>query len=103
MINATCWFKNQNNNQTTYIITNNISTVQHVNRQDRKNRQRLANELIDNIENNIVIVWNKIDKGENWYRKLKNTPDQQPTINNDKLIINEYQCRLSRNLNKTGC
>nr|XP_046920266.1 uncharacterized protein LOC124500253 [Dermatophagoides farinae] len=88
MINATCWFKNQNNNQTTYIITNNISTVQHVNRQDRKNRQRLANELIDNIENNIVIVWNKIDKGENWYRKLKKYA--RSTANNQQRQV-DYQ------------
>ncbi|KAH9521030.1 hypothetical protein DERF_004709 [Dermatophagoides farinae] len=88
MINATCWLKNQNNNQTTYIITNNISTVQHVNRQDRKNRQRLANELIDNIENNIVIVWNKIDKGENWYRKLKKYA--RSTANNQQRQV-DYQ------------
>ncbi|KAH9528762.1 hypothetical protein DERF_002677 [Dermatophagoides farinae] len=50
---------------------NNISTVQHINRIDRKNRQRLANELIDKSTDNIVVVWNKVDKTESWYHRLK--------------------------------
>ncbi|KAH9528756.1 hypothetical protein DERF_002672 [Dermatophagoides farinae] len=48
-----------------------LFTVQHINRIDRKNRQRLANELIDKSTDNIVVVWNKVDKTESWYHRLK--------------------------------
>ena len=56
---------------TVYIVTNNISTAQHIGRRDRKNRQRLANELIDMALTNVIVAWNKIDKNEQWYQKLK--------------------------------
>ena len=71
IMKATNWINENSNNQTVYIITNNISTVQHINRIDRKNRQRLANEIIDKSIDNIVIAWNKVDKAEPWYHRLK--------------------------------
>nr|XP_046918318.1 uncharacterized protein LOC124498584 [Dermatophagoides farinae] len=71
MLKATDWINENCRHCIVYIITNNISTVQHINRIDKKNRQRMANELINKCVDNIVIAWNKVDKTESWYHKLK--------------------------------
>ncbi|KAH9511393.1 hypothetical protein DERF_009860 [Dermatophagoides farinae] len=49
------WIQANHIHHTIYIVTNNISTAQHIGRRDRKNRQRLANELIDMAMTNVTV------------------------------------------------
>ena len=57
--------------QATYIMTNNIGTVQHLKRTDHRKTQRLANIITTMANNNITIMWHKVDRENRWYRNLK--------------------------------
>lgn len=57
--------------QAVYILTNNIGTVQHLKRFDHRKKQRLANLITATTNNNITIMWIKVDQENQWHRKLK--------------------------------
>ena len=57
--------------RSTYILTNNIGTVQHLKRDDHRRKQSLANKIAATASNNITIMWTKVDRENQHYRKLK--------------------------------
>ncbi|KAH7642773.1 hypothetical protein HUG17_9464 [Dermatophagoides farinae] len=65
------WTRTNLGHRTTYIVTNNIGTVQHLRRNDYRKKQRLANIITATANNNITIMWTKVDRDSEHYRKLK--------------------------------
>ncbi|KAH9506258.1 hypothetical protein DERF_011000 [Dermatophagoides farinae] len=62
---------NTNCSQQTFILTNNIGTVQHINRNDPRKRQRLANHILKIANGNITIAWQRVNYEDTWHHRLK--------------------------------
>lgn len=64
-------WSNENNLRNIAILSNNIGTVQHIDRKDSRKRQRLANCIRKIANDNITIAWQKVNYEDTWYHKLK--------------------------------